>query len=110
MNIALDSNVKAVEFNGSEVDVVEFNGVEVWRKAHPISDNWITKTWIGLTEFGGNRVWTDGDNIYYSNNSEQYVLDKSTSTWAEKTWTGLTSFRGDYVWTDGDNIYYSGGS
>lgn len=32
MDITLDSNVSAVEFNGVDIDVVEFNGVEVWRK------------------------------------------------------------------------------
>lgn len=36
MNIALDSSIKAVEFNDSEVDIVEFNGVEVWSKSTPI--------------------------------------------------------------------------
>ena len=79
MNITLDSSITAVEFNGSEVDVVEFNGVEVWRKAP--QGVWTAKTWIGLTEFNGTTVWTDGDNIYYSYQSNHYVLDKSTSTW-----------------------------
>lgn len=32
MDITLDSNVSAVEFNGADIDVVEFNGSEVWRK------------------------------------------------------------------------------
>ena len=32
MDITLDSNVSAVEFNGADIDIVEFNGVEVWRK------------------------------------------------------------------------------
>lgn len=36
MNIALDSSIKAVEFNDTEVDIVEFNGVEVWTKNTPI--------------------------------------------------------------------------
>ena len=68
---------------------------------------WLTKTWSGLTEIHGNDVWTDGDNIYYSFGSNQYVLNKSTSTWSTKTWSGLTSFNGTRIWTDGDNIYYS---
>ena len=66
-----------------------------------------TKTWNGLTSFNGSFVWTDGDNIYYSKSSDQYILDKATSTWSVKTWNGLTSFNGNCVWTDGDNIYYS---
>ena len=68
------------------------------------------KTWNGLTAFWGWNVWTDGTNIYYSNGSQQYILDKATSTWSTKTWYGLTNFSGMYVWTDGTNIYYSYGS
>ena len=120
MNIALDSSITAVEFNGSEVDVVKFNGVEVWRKAAPTPvepDTWETKTWSGMTAFRGAKIWKDGDAIYYSNTSStdgvttgNKVLDKSTSTWSNKTWAGLTNFDGDKVWTDGDNIYYSNSS
>ena len=72
----------------------------------PIS-TWTTKTWNGLTNSNGQYIWTDGENIYYSYNSNQFVLDKSTSTWSPKTWNGLTEFNGRYTWTDGDNIYYS---
>ena len=52
-------------------------------------------------------IWTDGENTYYSSSSEQYVLNKETSTWEEKTWSGLTNFSGVYIWTDGESIYYS---
>ena len=45
------------------------------------------------------------DNIYYSYDSEQYVLNGNA--WEKKTWDGLTSFYGSHVWTDGTNIYYS---
>ena len=55
-------------------------------------------------------IWTDGTNIYYSNGTNQYVLDVATSTWSVKTWTGFTSFNGSQIWTDGTNIYYSGAS
>ena len=52
---------------------------------------WETKTWSGLTEFHGIYTWTDGTDIYYSyGTSNQYVLDKATSTWKPKTWNGLT--------------------
>lgn len=55
----------------------------------------------------GYDVWTDGENIYYSNASSQYVFNKSTSTWSTKTWGDLTPIYGRRVWTDGENIYYS---
>ena len=76
-----------------------------------LDDTWLSKTWNELTNFNGQYIWTDGDNIYYSYTGNQYVLNKSTSTWTEKIWTGLTNFEADGIWTDGDNIYYnSGGS
>lgn len=74
------------------------------------NNEWIPKTWNGLTNFDGYNVWTDGENIYYSYSSNQYVLDADTDTWVAKTWNGLSSFSGMYVWTDGTDIYYSNGS
>ena len=73
-------------------------------------DTWSTKSWSGLTSFYGKFVWTDGDNIYYSGGSDQYVLDKATSTWSRKTWNGLIDLYGSNIWTDGDNIYCRTGS
>lgn len=68
------------------------------------------KTWSGLSNLYGNYIWTDGDNIYYSDASSQYVLDRETLTWSTKTWTGLTNFKGDYIWTYDGHIYYSNGN
>ncbi len=65
------------------------------------------KTWYGLTNFNGDRIWTDGTNIYYSSLTDHYVLDKSTSTWSTKTWNGLSNFHGFRIWSDGENIYFS---
>ena len=67
-----------------------------------------SKTWSGLNSFYGSLIWTDGDNIYYSNNTYQYMLDKTTNTWNTKIWNNQpNSFTGTDIWTDGDNIYYS---
>ena len=64
-------------------------------------------SWNGLTEFNGNCVWTDGHNIYYSNNLEQYVLNKETSTWEEKIWNGSMTYPVGYeIWTDGTSFYW----
>ncbi len=65
------------------------------------------KTWSGLNNFGGNYIWTDGENIYCSKVSEHYVLDKETSTWKQKTWNGFTEFASGNIWTDGTNYYCS---
>ena len=67
----------------------------------------IDQVFTGLTSFDGRYIWTDGKDIYYSKDSSQYVLDRSTLTWSTKTWTGLTSFDGTNIWTDDENIYYS---
>lgn len=65
------------------------------------------KTWNGLYTIFCRDIWTDGENTYYSNGSDHYVLIKGTSTWEEKTWNGFNSFSGSDIWTDGENIYYS---
>ena len=37
----------------------------------------VEKSWIGMPEnLNGDKIWTDGENIYYSNGSEQYVFVK----------------------------------
>lgn len=80
----------------AELDDVDINLIE-----------WYTKTWTGLTNFSGDNIWSDGENIYYSSGYNQYVLDKSTLTWSTETWWGLTNFDGAYIWSDGENIYCS---
>ena len=75
-----------------------------------LPDTWSTKTWSSLRNFSGSNIWTDGENIYYSNGNSHYVLNKETSTWTRKTWNGLTNFYGSSIWTDGENIYYSNGN
>lgn len=69
------------------------------------------KTWTGLTRFYGSGVWSDGTNIYTSDDwNATYVLNESTSTWTSKTWGGFNNINGGNVWTDGTNYYYSSGS
>ncbi len=58
----------------------------------------------------GYYIWNDGDNTYYSNGSEQYVLNKDSYGWEVKTWNypeGVTGLGGVQIWTDGEDIYYS---
>ena len=47
----------------------------------------------------------DGEHTYYSNYSNQYVLNGNT--WEAKTWEGLTKIDGYGIWTDGEHTYYS---
>ena len=70
---------------------------------------WNYKTWNGFNNLSASQIWTDGDNIYYSNNWEQYILDKSTSTWNQVSASSYwhNNFYGSNVWTDGTNMYLS---
>lgn len=74
------------------------------------SKRWIPKTWYGLTDFAGSHIWTDGENIYCSQNSTHYKLNKLTDTWEAVTFTGLTSFDGQLIWNLGEHTYYSYGT
>ena len=67
--------------------------------------NKIREGWSGLTSFNGEKIWTDGTNIYYSSASDQYKLNGTT--WETMIWSGNTNFHADFIWTDGTNIYYS---
>lgn len=84
-----------------------------------ILKTWIRKTWYGIDAgayIRGDNVWSDGTNIYLSNSwdygtSQEYVLDKLTSTWSKKTWNGdVPSIKGSAIWSDGNNIYYDYGN
>ena len=104
--VGSEADLTSIQVGDTKYKVTGGGGGEVAVRDYA-ADEWSQKTWTGLTSFYGNYVWTDGDNIYYSFESTQYVLDKSTSTWSQKTWTGLASFYGNNIWTDGENIYYS---
>jgi hypothetical protein len=98
--------------NSVTVDVASSSGVTLGvGRAHTciqmFNNTWTTKTWNGFSDINGSGIWTDGVNIYYSESSNQYVLDKATSTWTTKTWNGFSDINGSGIWTDGDNVYYS---
>jgi len=106
-SLTVNSNSYSFQEAPSDMDT-SCDSVDV--QVNQYGSAWSQKTWTGLTNFHGSCVWTDGENIYYSYGSSQYVLDKATLTWSQKTWNGFTDLRGDCIWTDGDNIYYSDNS
>ncbi len=72
------------------------------------TDNaWVATNDVPVSIFKGIFVWNCGNDTYYSNGSDQYVLDKKTNVWQPKTWNGKTNIDGRYVWTDGENYFYS---
>ncbi len=95
------------------VDEIDVNNYEIIENTTFISvflsRTWEVMTWNGLNEFDGSNVWNIGDSYYYSNGSDQYVLDKNTKTWNIMTWNGFNEFKGYNIWTDGQQYYYSSG-
>ena len=53
----------------------------------------------------GEYVWSDGENVYYSNGTTQYMLNGNV--WVNHTWVNLNNFYGNNIWSDGKNIYLS---
>lgn len=69
MNIALDSNVKAVDFNGQDIAEVKFNGVSVWKK--PAAGQIFGVLWDGSSS----TVLTRTDDAVGFANPDPYVAD-----------------------------------
>ena len=75
--------------------------------------DFVATTWSGLENLNGRYVWTANDNVYYSNSSNQYILNKETNTWSSISWTILDTvitFNLSNVWTDNVNYYYTAGT
>lgn len=73
-----------------------------------INGKWQQKEWKGnLTNFDGQDIWTDGTNLWYAHNNQQFYWSIQDSKWVEQSWSGQHFFYGRYIWTDGDHIYYS---
>ena len=106
---SLDSNGKVPSEQINLPQTTQIKSTKL-KSVPKVSECFNKKTWFGLSSFYGDCTWSDGENIYYSDNSTQYVLDKSTSTWSQKIWNGLSSFIGYCIWTDEENIYYSDNS
>lgn len=64
-------------------------------------------TFNGDTRIYGPNVWYMDGEVYFSQDTRHYILDKETRTWNKVTWNGVSSFDGNYVWTDGLTYYYS---
>lgn len=69
MNIALDSNVKAVDFNGQDIAEVIFNGTSVWKK--PAAGQIFGASWDGSSS----TVLTRTDDAVGFANPDPYVAD-----------------------------------
>ena len=82
--------------------------------ADVVIDTWIPQTWSGTQPSSGQYVWTDGTNIYHTQQTgETYKLNKQTNTWERKIWDlPFTMTQGSWnnIWTAENDIYYSDGN
>lgn len=69
MNIALDSNVKAVDFNGQDIAEVIFNGTSVWKK--PAAGQIFGVLWAGTSD----PAMTRTDDAASFSDPDPYVAD-----------------------------------
>lgn len=60
----------------------------------------------------GRKIWTDGNNVYYSDGTKHYQWDKTNKQWTEKQWwyadlTGQVTqnFYGDQLFTIDNTVY-----
>ena len=86
-----------------------------------------TNTWVSipyenvgfdtssLGTISGKNVWSDGENIYYSNSNKTLKWNKETKSFEPITlyYNGFDEFDptvfsgdGEYIWSDGEKIYY----
>ncbi len=97
----------------NELNKKENKRISTDTKSFITTKTWSPKTWNGLEDLEdglyGDYIWTDNNNIYYSQYGVHKVLDEATSTWSPKTWNGLSNvaFYGNRVWRTNNNIYYS---
>ena len=68
--------------------------------------DWVITAFNGPKNFSSNYIWNCGNNTYYSNFDEQYVLNPETSTWSKMEWNiNITEF---HVEKYGDSYYAFG--
>ena len=110
---ALNNKTTSIELTQSQYDVLPPADKTDSTKLYFIKDTIINKafnstSWSGLTNFQGDRIWSDGTNTYYSSGSgEQYKLNGTT--WVTQTWSGFSDIYKNEIWSDGTNTYYSSG-
>ena len=78
------------------------------------NDTWYNKTWRGIdySRLRGTYIWKDeNNNVYCSEQSSHYKLNKATDTWETVTWSPTNLLRfASQIWTDGIHTYCKGSS
>lgn len=79
----------------------------------PKSNEWESVVWTNIMRsFTGKYIWHSSSHTYFSEGSNQYVLDNDTHKWAERLWspdgiTLITSLYGNNFWTHNGKTFYS---
>lgn len=74
--------------------------------------DWEEIAFYGIEECGlnGIRVWSDGKDCYFSQNTisgnYQFKLNEETMTWENFSWKGFSPL-GEYIWSDGKFTFFS---
>lgn len=129
--MAIDmTTVKAISYNNKDVVKIEDSqGHILWQSSTPTptdepifvsapgiqqkleNNTFSRQTWTGLTNFNGNRIWSDGTDIYCQSStftSALYTLNLTTNDWT--SFTSNVNIDGNQVWSDYDgNVYFSNG-
>ncbi|MBR5862184.1 MAG: hypothetical protein IKZ08_02540 [Bacteroidales bacterium] len=73
-----------------------------------VDGEWETKEFGGSSYIDGGGIWTDGVDMFYSNNGAHYVL--KDGAWVHKYWGSCNTFLASNIWSDGSSIYLSSAS
>lgn len=79
----------------------------------PKSNEWESVVWTNIMRsFTGKYIWHSSSHTYFSEGSNQYVLDNDTHKWGERLWspdgiTLITSLYGNNFWTHNGKTFYS---
>ncbi len=110
--IPVKTNYKFEGWSINGVDIIELSSYPIYSSvvfdaifSPTYFSSMTSMSWNGFDDINGENIWTDGENIYYSENDEQYKLNKETNTWEEISWSGNLFFDGCDIWTDGNDIY-----
>ena len=71
------SGLTPIELTKDQYDILPQEQKEDASKLYFTTDE-IIRCWKGFTNLSSSNIWTDGTNYYYSNGTEQYILNGTT--------------------------------
>ncbi len=104
-SLGLDITGEGIVVIGKQVYYVDKNGQYLWQA----DGTWKQIATLKTGSWYGFGAWTDGTNLYYSYNAQQFVYDAVNNLWKPMAWYGwnTSTLDAQYIWTDGTSYYYS---